>query len=120
MKNKLLYIGILAIFSVGGYFFYLYLHPATSKCPDDYANDDAGSAEYLATTEKWTNDFFDAHPEATLTDWAEARYQFWVDNNCTAALQRYDEAKAGKADPATIERIKNGIQDARNNPTPTQ
>ena len=38
-------------------------------------------------------DFFDAHPDATLLDWSMARYQFWVDNNCTAALQRYEEVK---------------------------
>lgn len=77
----------------------------TQKCPDDYAKDDAGSAEYLAAMDKWTNDFYDAHPGATLSDWSVARYQFWVDNNCTAALQRYQEAKEGKADPATMERI---------------
>ena len=65
----------------------------TSKCPDDYGTDDAASATYLAATNKWTNDFYDTHPDATLTDWAVARQQFWVDNNCTASLQRYDEYK---------------------------
>lgn len=63
--------------------------PITQKCPDDYGIDDAGSTEYLAATNKWTNDFFDAHPNATLRDWTLARQQFWVDNNCTQALQRY-------------------------------
>lgn len=65
----------------------------TQKCPDDYKTDDAGSAEYLAATNAWTNDFFDTHPDATPTDWALARQQFWVDNNCTAALQRYTKYK---------------------------
>jgi hypothetical protein len=66
---------------------------ATPRCPDDYANDDAGSAEHLASMDKWTNDFYDAHPGATLSDWSAARYQFWVDNNCSKAIERYRKAK---------------------------
>ena len=73
------------------------------KCPDDYGNDDAGSAEYMVAMDKWTNDFFDAHPGATLSDWSRARHQFWVDNNCTAALQRYEDAKAFNADHAATQ-----------------
>ncbi|MDO8514231.1 MAG: hypothetical protein Q7S50_01675 [bacterium] len=118
MKNKLLYISILPVLLTGGYFIYSHFSPIGAKCPDDYANDDAGSAEYLAATDKWTNDFYDGHPGATLADWSAARYQFWIDNSCTAALQRYDEAKAGKADPAAMERIRSGIQDAIGTTTP--
>jgi hypothetical protein len=80
--------------------------------------DDAGSAAYLASTNKWTNDFFDAHPDATMTDWSQARYQFWVDNHCTAALEGYEQAKAGKADPEMMKRVNGIIRDAMNNPTP--
>lgn len=120
MKNKLLYISMLAVLLAGGYFLYSHSSSISAKCPDDYGTDDAGSAEYLAAMDKWTNDFYDAHPGATLSDWAAARHQFWVDNHCTAALQRYEDAKAGKADPATMERIKSGIQDAINNSTTTQ
>ena len=109
---------MLAFLSVGVYFLYSHFSPIGAKCPDAYANDDAGSAEYLAATDKWTNDFYDAHPGASLTDWSAARHQFWLDNDCTAALQRYEDAKAGKADPATMERIQSGIEDAVNNPTP--
>lgn len=87
------------------------------KCPDDYADDDAGSAEYIASTNKWTNDFFDAHPGATLSDWSAARYQFWVDNNCVAALERYRVAKEGNADPAATEMIRAVVQEAADNPT---
>ncbi len=70
------------------------------KCPDDYGTNDAGSAEYMAAMNKWTNAFYDSHPEATLEDWAEARHQFWIINNCTAALQRYKEYNEMKANPA--------------------
>ena len=115
MKRKILYISagvaLLILFSI----FYFSKSPAPEqiahqKCPDDYGTDDAGSAEYLADFDKWTNNFYDNHPGATLSDWSAARYQFWVDNNCSAALQRYEEFKAGKADPATLKTI----EDTRN------
>lgn len=83
-----------------------------AKCPDEYGTDDAGSAEYLASMETWTNNFYDLHPEATLTDWSAARHQFYIDNNCTAALERYQEAKDGKADPETMKQIEMGIREA--------
>ncbi|MEK7606269.1 MAG: hypothetical protein AAB458_01595 [Patescibacteria group bacterium] len=80
-------------------------------CPDAYGQDDAGSAAYLASTDKWTNDFFDHHPDADMTDWAQARRQFWIDNHCTAALERYEQAKAGKADPKVMEAVNKVIQE---------
>ncbi len=117
-RNIILAIGLLIVLSVGAYF--LYKHPSSvlAKCPDDYGTDDAGSAEYLAATDKWTNDFFDAHPDANMTDWSHARYQFWVDNHCTAALERYEQAKAGKADPEMMKRVDGIIRDVITNPTP--
>ncbi len=62
------------------------------KCPDDYPDTDAGSAEYLADFDNWTNDFYDSNPGATLTDWTQARVQYWEANNCEEALTRYQEA----------------------------
>lgn len=118
MKKKFLYIGVLAIVLVGGFVIYSYPSATLAKCPDDYGTDDAGSAEYLAATDKWTNDFFDSHPDASLKDWGEARHQFWVDNHCTAALESYEQAKAGNADPKKMEEIEGIIRDAINNPTP--
>lgn len=77
----------------------LYLHygPAPNKlsmCPDDYLDTDAGLNQKLADMDKWTNQFYDNHPGATLGDWNKARYQFWVDNKCTKAIERYNKAKA--------------------------
>lgn len=63
------------------------------KCPDEYANTDRGSAEYLKDFDLWTNDFYDNNPEATLADWSKARYNYWVENDCQAAIARYNEAK---------------------------
>ena len=105
LRKKLIYIGIATVVTVGSVAIYLYPNATLAKCPDDYGTDDAGSAEYVAATNKWTNDFFDANPGASLSDWAEARHQFWVDNHCTAALESYEQAKAGKADPETMEMI---------------
>lgn len=112
MKNKLLYIGILAILSAGVYFLASYHNSDVAKCPDDFPQGDAGEAAQLASINKWTNDFYDAHPGASIGEWAEARHQFLIDNHCTAALQRYEQAKAGKADPATMERINTTLQEA--------
>ena len=81
-------------------------------CPDDFGTDDAGSAQYLASVDAWTNSFFDSHPDASMTDWAEARHQYWIDNHCIAALQGYEDVKNGKADPATMEQVNKVIQDA--------
>jgi hypothetical protein len=80
-------------------------------CPDDFGTDDAGSAQYVASVDAWTNSFFDSHPDASVSDWGEARHQFWVDNHCTAALQSYKEAKAGMVDPARMEKVEAVIQD---------
>jgi hypothetical protein len=81
-------------------------------CPDEFGTDEAGSTQYLTATNKWTNDFFDAHPDASLKDWGEARYQFWVDNHCTAALEGYEQAKAGKVDPERMQMIEDVLRDA--------
>lgn len=106
MKKSLSFAGVALL--VVGAFFGLHHGPV---CPDDYGTDDAGSAAYLAVTNKWTNDFFDAHPDANMTDWSHARYQFWVDNHCTAALERYEQANAGKADPEMMKRVDGVIRD---------
>jgi hypothetical protein len=64
------------------------------KCPNEYGIDTTGSTQYQEDFDLWTNNFYDTHPGATLGDWNKARYQFWVDNDCTEAIQRYYEAKS--------------------------
>lgn len=64
----------------------------TAICPDDYASEQ----DQVAATDAWTNIFYDSHPGASLGDWARARHQFYIDNNCTAALQRYNETTNSK------------------------
>jgi hypothetical protein len=96
MKKNIAYISILIIL-IALAILYFHYGPALnklSKCPDNYADTDAGFNEKMADMNKWTNDFYDNHPSATLGDWNKARYQFWVDNKCTKALERYNQAKA--------------------------
>ena len=92
-----------------GYLFTPHFQMAREKCPDEYANDAAGSASFMEDIDTWTEDFYAAHPSATLPDWSAARYQFWIDHKCTAALQRYDQAKAGKADPTVMQKIQDSL-----------
>ena len=95
MKKKIIYISIPVIF-IALAILYFYYGPAPnklSKCPDDYADTDAGFNEKMADMNKWTNDFYDNHPGATLGDWNKARKQYWIDNKCTEALKRYEEVK---------------------------
>jgi hypothetical protein len=110
-KGMLIGIGVVVALSAGLYFYYQYQDSASAMCPDDYGTDDAGSAAYLAATNKWTNDFFDAHPDASLKEWGEARYEFWVDNHCTAVLKDYEQVKAGKADPEATKIIDGILRD---------
>ncbi len=96
MRRKTLYILIVVIFIALAILCFHY-GPAPnkfSKCPDGYADTDAGFNEKMADMNKWTKDFYDNHPGATLGDWNKARYQFWVDNKCVKALERYEQAKA--------------------------
>lgn len=94
MKNKIIYIFIICGLVLASGAFYVYKSlpvkqtVVTQKCPEDYAENDIGTAEYKDALVEWTTDFFEAHPEATMSDWSRAKTQFWMDYNCTVALQR--------------------------------
>ncbi|MDO8518286.1 MAG: hypothetical protein Q7S26_03290 [bacterium] len=88
LGGALLLLGIWAFVSYG---------PYHQKCPDEYTT----SEEHLAAVEKWTNDFYDKNPDASLGDWAAARHNFYKKNNCKEALQRVEDYDSGKADPAS-------------------
>lgn len=98
---------ILIVLAFGAVLYFYNNHPPNkyAKCPDDYPDTDAGSVEYLADFDKWTNDFYDNHPDAPLGDWNKARYEFWVKNGCTEAIERYNKAKSGEADTTEIDNI---------------
>ena len=73
--------------------FYFYKPPTPQqanayKCPEAYAEDDAGAIEYRNALIDWTLLFFKANPQATTSDWSMAKTQIWEDNNCALALKR--------------------------------
>lgn len=94
MKNIFYICIIIGLFLTLYFFIDIPIPNKQAKCPDDYADTDSGFNEKMADMDKWTNQFYDNHPGATLSEWSKARYQFWMDNKCNEALKRYNEAKA--------------------------
>ncbi|MEK7089142.1 MAG: hypothetical protein AAB913_03370 [Patescibacteria group bacterium] len=115
MKKNIYYILIFFLAFVAIFYFYKTSVPeigsARAKCPEDYAETDAGDIERLAAIDKWTNEFYDKNPGASLVAWSEARRDFWVDNNCVETLRKYDEAKSGTADPVKMKLIEDTIKE---------
>ncbi len=122
MNKKTFYIGIVCVVVIlcvtAGFFVYksstskqISIH---QKCPEDYAENDAGTAEYEKAMLDWTKNYLTIHSEPTasvptVSGWAEARTKLWSDNNCTVALQRLK--MSGKvADLKPYELIDNKIQ----------
>lgn len=87
MKRNIFYIGIIITFGAVLYFY----NPASNKytkCPDDYADTDAGTAEYRNALIDWTSEYLKANPKATMSDWSKAKLDLWRENNCGEALER--------------------------------
>jgi len=82
------------------------------KCPEDYGSDDESITQKNADFDKWTKEFYENYPDASLSDLSEARYDFYVKNNCVVAIKRYNDAKNGKADPEDMAIIDKVIDDA--------
>lgn len=126
MKNKIIYIGIICVAVIlcatAGFFIYKSSTSKQSlvsfKCPEDYAENDTGTAEYKENMISWTSEFFKVHPEATMSDWAVAKSQLWLDNKCVVAIQR--SKMSGKvADLKPYELVDYGIQKALTDATKT-
>lgn len=99
---------ILAIISVGGASWIKHDNITRDDllCPSQYATDE----EATAAMQVFINDFFDAHPDASLTDMANARHDFYVSNHCTQELAAYQQAQEGTADPTTMKTIDKAIE----------
>lgn len=88
---------VVVLCATAGFFIYKSSTPKKSivhfKCPEYYAENDAGTAEYEKAMLDWTKNYLAIHSEPTASEptvsgWAKARTQLWLDNNCTVALQR--------------------------------
>jgi hypothetical protein len=93
-KNRKLYILItcVIVISTVGFFVYKSFYAkqviVRQKCPEYYAEDDTGKAEYRYAMTEWTAEYFKTHSEATMSDWSKAKAKLWKDNNCTVAIER--------------------------------
>jgi hypothetical protein len=125
IKLKPLYTSIVIIFvALCGTILYFHKSstlkptPTIFKCPEKYAETDAGTTEYRNALIDWTTEFFKTQPNATMSDWSMAKTQLWVDNNCTVAIER--SKLSGKvADLKPWEKVDYEVQNAINNTTET-
>lgn len=66
-------------------------------CPDDFKD----SNQKVASFSKWVKEFTEKYPNATDSDLSEARKNFYIENNCTEELKRYNEYVSGNVDQET-------------------
>ena len=66
-------------------------------CPDDYATFEESSAAF----DKWLVAYLETNPQASVPEMTEARKQFYIKNNCTAALERFEQGE--RANEAILE-----------------
>ena len=84
---------LVAVLAFGIYYF----QTPKSKCPDDYATFEESSAAF----DEWLVAYLETNPRASVPEMTEARKQFYIENNCTAALERFEEGeRANEAIPA--------------------
>ncbi|MFZ3011881.1 MAG: hypothetical protein WA060_02710 [Minisyncoccia bacterium] len=116
MKRNIFYIAIVIIFFLALNFYLKISTQSTHiKCPEEYTEDDIGTAEYREALSNWTSEFFKT-PQATMSDWAMAKMKRWEDNNCVIAIER--SKMSGKvADLKPWERVDYEVQNAIQNAT---
>lgn len=66
-------------------------------CPDDFKD----PKQEIASFVKWSEKFWEDNPSATMSDFSQARVNFWRENKCAEALKRYDDYMAGNMDEET-------------------
>lgn len=100
-------------FSIAGLIFLIalvfFFRPEPFKCPDEYEN----AADRSAAFERWTNEFYDRNPDASLSEMAAARRSFYVEHGCAAALERDRAYRSGEIDPETMWQVEDAMNDTR-------
>src|SRR3990167_8396894 len=100
--RKYIYITGLVILALAGYFYFipkLQNEPpqlsdeqfSALRCPDEYAN----SQDRIKAFDMFVSAFFEINPGATYADLAQARHDFYVEFNCTEALERESDYLSG-------------------------
>ena|SRR3989338_6430015 len=110
MKRNIFYIAIIISFFLALNFYFKVPEPqARQICPEDYSDNEAGYKERETATNKWITDFRNQNPNASTSDFARARYQFYMDNNCSATLEKYFEMEQTETEEEKI--IRETIQE---------
>lgn len=94
LDNKKIITSILVVVFIGaiGWYFFWYFFPVSTKCPEDFTN----SEEQILAFNKWTKDFRDKNPNASISDLTKARQNYYKENNCTEAIKRYEDYMADR------------------------
>ena len=95
--RNLLFLGLFMVLLVSISSFY----PNNPVCPDDFKD----SKQEIASFTAWVKEFTEKYPNATNSDLSKARRSFYVENNCTETLKRYDDYMAGNVDKETQQLI---------------
>ncbi|KKS44993.1 MAG: hypothetical protein UV10_C0036G0002 [Candidatus Azambacteria bacterium GW2011_GWA1_42_19] len=102
--RNLLILGILLVVGVTVSMVYKSNNPI---CPDDFKD----PKREIAAFSEWGKEFWENNPNATVSDFSQARVDFWRENNCTKALKRYEDYMAGNVDEETKQLIEMVIKE---------
>lgn len=78
-------------------------------CPEDFANPN----EKIAAFDAWTKDFYARNPNASETELANARIEFYQQNHCQESLKRVQDFESGNVDPATRDAVETEVNRMR-------
>lgn len=108
-----IFIFLLAIIAIF-YFYYVQQPNAQAKCPEDYPETETDLAERKIATDKWIKNFYATNPDASLSDFSRARYNFYMDNDCSATLEKYFEMESTDTETEEEKIIRETIQEEIN------
>lgn len=115
MKRNIPYFLIIILFSSALYFYYGQTPNAQAKCPEDYPETEAGLAERKIATDEWIADFRKKNPNGSISEFAKLRYQFYLENDCSATLEKYFEMEPTETETEEEKIIRETIQEEINN-----
>lgn len=79
----------LAVVCISASVFYLKESGKKPVCPDDFATFE----ESVVAFDEWLVTYLEMNPQASMPEMVAARKQFYVENNCAAALERFKDGE---------------------------
>ncbi len=77
------------VFAVLVLFTWLAYEPSGPMCPGDFKTFEESAEAF----DEWLVAYLEAHNDASMSDVSVARKQFYIDNNCTEALERFERGE---------------------------